>query len=151
MAIYGTPAGTPLNSTGFQGTQPGNAVGATLQTSQPGAGLFPPGSNNYSGDTLLAAASRGALPANAIPAGYDNGLPCGTVMNVCATGGEKGTCQSASNVLNTMNISANGGSGPGPICQSNAPGFVPAGGSGAGSQLPHQFPAAAATYSGFGG
>lgn len=64
MTIYGTPAGTPLNNTGFQGTQPGNPVQSTLQPVLPGVGCFPPNSNANSGDTLLAAASRGAVPAN---------------------------------------------------------------------------------------
>lgn len=153
MTIYGTPGGTPLNTSGFQGSAPGNPVQASLQTSQPGVGLFPPNSNNLSGDTVLAAASRGAVPVNAIPAGYDIGSPCGTLMTIEATGGASGTCQSGSNAsLNTMNISANGGGGPGPICQSNAPAPAAAAGSGAQSQLPHQFPAASATYAAaFGG
>jgi hypothetical protein len=65
MTIFATPGGTPLNQAGgFQGTQPGNAIGATLQTVQPGVGLFPPNSNNQSGDTILASISRGATPAN---------------------------------------------------------------------------------------
>jgi hypothetical protein len=67
MTIYGTPAGTPLNQTGgFQGTQPGNPVQVTLQPFIPGVGLFPPNSNNLSGDTLQAAASRAAYPANTL-------------------------------------------------------------------------------------
>jgi len=70
MTIYGTIGGTPLNTTPFQGTQPGNAVGATLQPVNPGVGLFPPNSNNASGDTVLASASRAALPLNAQGQGY---------------------------------------------------------------------------------
>lgn len=66
MTIYGTPGGTPLNTTPFQGTQPGNAVGATLPGLTPGVGLFPPNSNNASGETVHAAVSRGALPINAL-------------------------------------------------------------------------------------
>jgi hypothetical protein len=65
MAIFATPGGTPLNQAGgFQGTQPGNVVGATLQPFIPGVGLFPPNANTSSGDTVLAACSRGALPIN---------------------------------------------------------------------------------------
>jgi hypothetical protein len=70
MTIFGTPAGTPLNYTGFQGTQPGNPVQATISPVQPGVGLFPPNSNNASGDSLLASASRAALPLNAQGSGY---------------------------------------------------------------------------------
>jgi hypothetical protein len=70
MTQYGTPYGTPLNSTGFQGTQPGNPVQSTLQPVNPGVGLFPPNSNNASGDTVLASASRAALPLNAQGSGY---------------------------------------------------------------------------------
>src|ERR1700722_6264759 len=67
MTLYGTPAGTILNQTGgFQGTQPGNAVGATLQVVNPGVGLFPPNSNNNSGDSILASAARGACPAGVL-------------------------------------------------------------------------------------
>jgi hypothetical protein len=64
MTIYGTPGGTPLNTTPFQGTQPENAVQATVQPFNPGVGLFPPNSNNLSGDSVQAAVSRGALPIN---------------------------------------------------------------------------------------
>ncbi len=49
MTIFGTPGGTPLNTSFFQGTAPGNAVQAALQVVQPGVGMFPPGSNNNSG------------------------------------------------------------------------------------------------------
>jgi hypothetical protein len=66
MTIYGTPGGTPLNYTGFQGTQPGNVAQAALQPLIPGVGLFPPNSNNFSGDTVQAATSRAALPMNAL-------------------------------------------------------------------------------------
>jgi hypothetical protein len=70
MTVYGTPGGTPLNNTGFQGTQPGNAVGATLSPVNPGVGLFPPNSNNASGDSVIASASRAALPLNVQGSGY---------------------------------------------------------------------------------
>ncbi len=64
MTIFGTPAGTTLNYTGFQGTQPGNPVQATLSPVIPGVGLFPPNSNNNSGDSIMASISRAATPAN---------------------------------------------------------------------------------------
>jgi hypothetical protein len=71
MTIYGTPAGTPLNQTGgFQGTQPGNPVQATLSPVNPGVGMFPPNSNNASGDSIMASASRATLPLNAQGSGY---------------------------------------------------------------------------------
>jgi hypothetical protein len=72
MTIYGTPAGTPLNQTGgFQGTQPGNPVQVTLQPFIPAVGMFPPGATvanggQLSGDTIQAAASRAAYPANTL-------------------------------------------------------------------------------------
>jgi hypothetical protein len=78
MTVYGTPGGTPLNTTPFQGTQPGNAVGATLAPVLPGVGLFPPNSNNASGDTLLASASRATLPLNAQGSGYGVTSAAGT-------------------------------------------------------------------------
>lgn len=70
MTIYGSPGGTPLNTTPFQGTQPGNAVQATLPGTNPGVGLFPPNSNNLSGDTVMSAASRAVLPLNALTTSY---------------------------------------------------------------------------------
>lgn len=70
MTIYGTPGGTTLNTTPFQGTQPGNAVQATLPGVTPGVGMFPPNSNNNSGDTVLAAAARAVLPLTALTTTY---------------------------------------------------------------------------------
>jgi hypothetical protein len=79
MTIYGTPAGTPLNQAGgFQGTQPGNPVQATLSPVNPGVGLFPPNSNNASGDSVLAAMSRAALPLNVQGSGYGVTSAAGT-------------------------------------------------------------------------
>jgi len=66
MALFGTPGGTPLNTTPFQGTAPGNPAQATIQPFLPGVGLFPPNSNNLSGDSIQAACARAAFPANAI-------------------------------------------------------------------------------------
>ena len=79
MTIFGTPAGTILNQTGgFQGTQPGNPVQATLSPVNPGVGLFPPNSNNASGDSLIASASRATLPLNAQGSGYGLTMQQGT-------------------------------------------------------------------------
>lgn len=66
MTIFGTPGSTPANTTPFQGTQPGSPVGSTLQVVNPGVGMFPPNSNNNSGDTIAASISRGAAPANVL-------------------------------------------------------------------------------------
>lgn len=57
MTIYGSPGGTPANTSGFQGSAPGNAVGSTL----PG---IPP---NMS---VMAAVSAGLLPANVLVTNY---------------------------------------------------------------------------------
>jgi hypothetical protein len=78
MTIFGTPGGTPANTTPFQGTAPGNPVQATLQPVNPGVGMFPPNSNNASGDSILASISRGALPINALGVGYGVTSAAGT-------------------------------------------------------------------------
>jgi hypothetical protein len=62
MALYNTPGGTPLNASPFQGTAPG--FNAPIQQANPGVGMFPPNANNASGDTVLAAQSRAAVPLN---------------------------------------------------------------------------------------
>lgn len=64
MTIYATPGSTPLNTPGFQGTAPGLPGSPVVQAVNPGVGMFPPGSNNNSGDSVMAAISRGAVPAN---------------------------------------------------------------------------------------
>jgi len=113
MTIFGTPGGTPLNTTPFQGTQPGNPVQATLQITNPGVGLFPPNSNNFSGDTVQAAISRGAIPANQLITGTGLDARGGrTVAEAISKGGEMGSFQNAYS-LETFNSDSNGGSGPG--------------------------------------
>jgi hypothetical protein len=67
MTLYQTPGGTPLNTSPFQGTAPGNPGAVPIQAPSPGVGMFPPNANNASGDSVLAAASRAALPANLQP------------------------------------------------------------------------------------
>lgn len=114
MTIYGTPGGTPLNTTPFQGTQPGNAVQATLQVVNPGVGLFPPNSNNVSGDTVLASASRGAAPANVQVSGFGVTSSAGIVssgggralLEAMSKGGENGTGLQAG--ADYMNSDSNG-------------------------------------------
>lgn len=114
MTIYGTPGGTPLNTTPFQGTQPGNAVQATLQLANPGVGFFPPNSDNRSGDTVLASASRGAVPANVEVTGYGVTSSAGIVsagggrplLEGLSKGGENGTGFQAG--ADYMNSDSNG-------------------------------------------
>lgn len=116
MTIFGTPGGTPLNTTGFQGTQPGNPVQGTLQLFIPGVGMFPPNSNNSSGDTILAAASRGVVPANAVLtntlAGTGRGNSVLERMSESGAVGSDSTIGGAGG-YHPMTNSANGGSGPG--------------------------------------
>jgi hypothetical protein len=115
MTIYGNPGGTPLNYSGFQGTQPGNAVQATLQVAQPGVGMFPPNSDNRSGDTVLASASRASVPANVEVTGYGVTSSAGIVsasggrvlLEALSAGGANGTAFQAG--MDTMNSDSNGG------------------------------------------
>ena len=85
MTVYGSPGGSPLNYSGFQGTQPGNPVQATLSPVIPGVGLFPPNADNRSGDSVLASASRATLPLNAQGSGY--GVTAEAGSGPGATGG----------------------------------------------------------------
>lgn len=116
MTIYGTPGGTPLNTTPFQGTQPGNAVQAALQVVNPGVGLFPPNSNNASGDTVLASVSRATLPLNLQGSGYGATSQAGagpgtnggrTVADALANGERNGT-GIQTGIADSMNSDANG-------------------------------------------
>lgn len=115
MTIYGTPGGTPINTPPFQGTAPGNPAQATLQPVQPGVGLFPPNSNNASGDSVLASASRAALPLNAQGSGYGvtsasgTGVGTGgrTIANALSDGDRNGTNGQVG--VDTLNSDANGG------------------------------------------
>ena len=117
MTIYGTPSSTPLNSTGFQGTSPGNPVQATLSPVLPGVGLFPPNSNSASGDSLLASLSRGATPMNAQGSGYGVTMQTGagpgtsggrTFAEALSIGDRNGT-GGQTGVGDTLNSDANGG------------------------------------------
>jgi len=115
MTIYGNPGGTPLNYTGFQGTQPGNAVQATLQIARPGVGMFPPNSDNRSGDSVLASISRASLPLNLMGSGYgvtsQSGAGTGnggrTVADALAGGDRNGSGTQAGG--DTLNGDLNGG------------------------------------------
>jgi hypothetical protein len=106
MTIYGTPAGTPLNQTGgFQGTQPGNAVQTTQQPFLPGVGLFPPNSNNLSGDTVQAAMSRAAYPINT----YINNEGVGANLTIPAGGPADGGSQASASVGLDFGSASGGG------------------------------------------
>lgn len=128
MTIYGTPSGTPLNNTGgFQGTQPGNAVQATLQVVNPGVGMFPPNSNNNSGDTIAASISRGSAPANVLATnvGTRDSRPGRTLHESMSAGCSDGT---GASVVSTFGGSQNQDSagaqsiGAGGLNQTNNPG-----------------------------
>jgi hypothetical protein len=114
MTIYGTPGGTIRNTSGFQGTAPGNAVQAGLQIVQPGVGMFPPNSDNRSGDTVLASVSRASAPANVEVTGYGltsaSGVGAGSggraILEGLSKGGENGTGFQGG--MDTMNSDSNG-------------------------------------------
>jgi hypothetical protein len=127
MTIYATPGGTPLNQTGgFQGTQPGNPVGASLSPVNPGVGLFPPNSDTHSGDTVLAAQSRGAMPSNVLTTNYGtrDSRPGQAVLEIEGKGAMNGAGVTATN----SSLWANGGScggnslGAGGMNQTDGPG-----------------------------
>jgi hypothetical protein len=128
MTIYGTPGGTPLNQTGgFQGTQPGNPVGASLSVVNPGVGLFPPNSNNNSGDTIMASISRGTCPANVdiTNAGTRDSRPGRTVHESMSDANATGTATALTTVFGgSQNQGPAGGDsfGAGGLNQTNAPG-----------------------------
>jgi hypothetical protein len=118
MTIFGTPAGTPINQTGgFQGTQPGNPVQVTLQPFIPAVGMFPPGATvanggQISGDSLLAAAGRAALPINT----YVNNEGVGnnnTVGSALSTGTDGGNQSNPANGIPFGSASAGGTAGIG--------------------------------------
>jgi hypothetical protein len=116
MTQFGTPYGTILNATGFQGTQPGNAVQAALQVVQPGVGMFPPNSDNRSGDTILASVSRGSCPANVdiTNAGTRDSRPGRTVHESMADANATGTGAQIATVFGgSLNVGPAGGAGPG--------------------------------------
>jgi hypothetical protein len=122
MTIYGTPGGTPLNTTPFQGTQPGNAVGATFPGLPQQVGLFPPNSNNLGGGSVMDALSKAVLPANAFLTNTLLGALPRTTLESMGKGVTVGTATNpGGGGFDTMNISANGGSGPGPVNASLSP------------------------------
>jgi hypothetical protein len=126
MTIYYTPGGTPLNNSGFQGTQPGNSVIAALQVVNPGVGLFPPNSDNRSGDTITASVSRAACPANVdiTNAGTRDSRPGRTVHESMSDANATGTGTAIMTVFGgSANVGPAGGGGPGAggFNQTNSP------------------------------
>jgi hypothetical protein len=126
MTIYGNPGGTPLNYTGFQGTQPGNPVQATLSPVNPGVGLLPPNSDNRSGDTILASVSRGTCPANVdiTNVGTRDSRPGRTVHESMSDANSTGTNSTETTVFGgSLNVGPAGGAGPGAggFNQTNSP------------------------------
>lgn len=126
MTIFGTPGGTPLNSTGFQGTQPGNAVGAAIVPVIPGVGMFPPNSDNRSGDSVMASASRATLPLNAETTNYGtrDSRPGQAVLEVMGKGAVNGASANTVNPYLWANGGASGGNslGAGGMNQTDGPG-----------------------------
>jgi hypothetical protein len=128
MTIYGTPGSTPINQAGgFQGTTPGNiTAGAQLQVVNPGVGMFPPNSDNRSGDTITASVSRGACPANVdvTNVGTRDSRPGRTVHESMSDANASGTGSAIATVFGgSMNMGPAGGGGPGAggFNQTNAP------------------------------
>jgi hypothetical protein len=127
MTVFGTPGGTPLNYTGFQGTQPGNPVQATLSPVNPGVGLLPPNSDNRSGDTILASVSRGTCPANVdiTNVGTRDSRPGRTVHESMSAACSDGAGSGFTTVFGgSLNMDASGGNsfGAGGLNQSTSPG-----------------------------
>lgn len=144
MTIYGTPGGTPLNTSGFQGTSPGTPVQATLQVVNPGVGLFPPNATQTSVDSIMASASRAACPLNVSISNFgvtegrnQVGAQGGrAVLEALGTGEANGTSSAFVNNGGSANAGPAGGAGPGGggYNQTNGPG------SGESIQLPASGP-----------
>jgi hypothetical protein len=114
MTVYATPSSTPQQTTGFQGTAPGNAaIGALVSPITPGVGLFVPNSNTASGASVLSEQSKGNLIANALITNAGKHAAGGrTLQEAQAHGGTRGYNGSAGG-YDSLNSDANGGSGPG--------------------------------------
>jgi hypothetical protein len=116
MTIYGTPGGTVANTQPFQGSSPGIAGTPILQVVNPGVGLFPPNSDNRSGDTITASVSRAACPANVdiTNAGTRDSRPGRTVHESMADANATGTGPAIQTVFGgSANMGPAGGAGPG--------------------------------------
>jgi hypothetical protein len=128
MTIYGTPGSTIINQAGgFQGTTPGNiTAGAAIQPVNPGVGMFPPNSDNRSGDTITASISRAACPANVLDTntGTRDSRPGRTPHESMSDANATGTGSAVATVFGgSMNMGPAGGGGPGAggFNQTNSP------------------------------
>jgi hypothetical protein len=114
MTIYGTPGGTPANTSGFQGTAPGNPVGATQVGALPAAvGMIPPLGDTRGPATLLSQQSNASIASNTRVTGA--GLVAAGGREIIETqgrGGEFGS-QTQAYGIDTLNSDSNGGAGPG--------------------------------------
>jgi hypothetical protein len=114
MTIYGTPGSTPANTSGFQGTAPGNPVGALQVGAFPGAvGMVVPNGDNRGPATLLSQQSNGSIASNTRTTGAGNVAAGGReLIETQGRGGEVGSQTQAFGV-DTLNSDSNGGAGPG--------------------------------------
>jgi hypothetical protein len=94
---------------GFQGTQPGNPVQATLQVVNVGVGLFPPNSNNASGDSVQAAISRAALPATVLITNAGKHAAGGRTVLDSMSGGDRNGYGGSAGGYDSLNSDLNGG------------------------------------------
>jgi hypothetical protein len=127
MTLFGTPGGTVANTQPFQGTTPGIAGTPILQVVNPGVGLFPPNSDNRSGDTITASVSRAACPANVdiTNAGTRDSRPGRTVHESMSDATATGTGSAFSTIFGgSANQGPAGGNsfGAGGLNQTNTPG-----------------------------
>ena len=114
MTIYGTPGSTPANTPPFQGTTPGNPVGALQVAALPGAvGMIPPLGDTRGPATLLSQQSIGAIAANTQVTGAGVTAVTGrSLIEAEGRGGEVGS-QTQAYGVDTLNSDSNGGAGPG--------------------------------------
>ena len=118
MTIFQTPNGSPLNQAGgFQGTAPGFNV--PLQLLNPPVGMLPPNADTRSGDSVMAAVSRGSAPANVVITNALVGLAPGlnpsngrALLETQAAGGARGTAGNVGGFA-TGNLSMPGSGLPG--------------------------------------
>lgn len=114
MTIYGTPGSTPANTPPFQGTTPGNPVGATQVGALPAAvGMIPPNGDTRGAATILSQQSNGSLAANTQVTGA--GVTAVTGRPLIETQGRAGEVGSQTQAygVDSLNSDSNGGAGPG--------------------------------------
>jgi|ERR1700722_15560990 len=113
MTIFGTPGGTPLNTSGFQGTTPGNTPGALQQSANSAVGLVPPNGDNRGPATILSQQSNGSVAANTYLTGAGLVAAGGrAIIESESSSGANGT-QTQPYGIDTLNSDSNGGAGPG--------------------------------------